>query len=85
MAAAIYTLCAVTSALCGWLLARAWWRTRTKLLLWSALCFGGLTLTNLALWIDKLVLPETDLSVVRISIALAAMVVLLFGLIWEAE
>jgi len=85
MAAAIYTLCAITSALCAWLLARAYRSSRSKLLLWSALCFAGLTLTNLALWIDKLVLPEIDLSVIRISIALAAMLVLLFGLIWEAE
>jgi hypothetical protein len=85
MAIVIYTLCAFTSALCCWLLARAFRRTRSKLLLWSALCFAGLALNNLALWFDKLVFPETDLSIVRTSIALGAMLILLYGLIWEAE
>jgi hypothetical protein len=85
MAIVIYTLCAVTSALCCWLLASAYWRTSSKLLLWSAICFAGLALNNLALWFDKIVFPETDLLMVRTSIALLAMLVLLYGLIWEAE
>lgn len=45
----------------------------------------GLRWNNLTLWIDKLVLPQIDLSAVRTVIALAAMLVLLYGLIWEAE
>ena len=85
MATAIYSLCAITSAVCAYLLSRAYWRTRSKLLLWSAMCFAGLTLNNVTLWIDKLVFPDSDLSTVRILIALLAMVVLLYGLIWEAE
>lgn len=85
MAIVIYTLCAVTSALCCWLLARAYWRTRSRLLLWSAICFAGLALNNLALWFDKLVFLEIDLLMVRASIALLAMLVMLYGLIWEAE
>jgi hypothetical protein len=85
MATAIYSLCAITSAVCAYLLSRAYWRTRSKLLLWSAMCFAGLTLNNVTLWIDKLVFPDIDLSTVRILIALLAMVVLLYGLIWEAE
>ena len=48
------------------------WRRLTgprssRLLLWSSIAFAGLALNNLALWIDKLVLPQIDLSVVRAS------------------
>jgi len=82
MAAVIYTLCAITSVLCAGLLIRAYLDTRSRLLLWSSISFGGLTLNNIALWMDKLVV-ETDLSLVRALIGLAALLVLLYGLIWE--
>jgi hypothetical protein len=85
MAAAIYTLCMLTSMACAGLLLFAWRRSRYRLLLWSSLCFAGLTLNNLALVIDKVVLPDIDLSTWRSSFALLAMVVLLYGLIWESE
>jgi Family of unknown function (DUF5985) len=85
MAAAIYTLCMLTSLVCAGLLLQAWRRTSYRLLLWSGLCFAGLTFNNLFLVVDKLMLPEMDLSVWRTSLALLAMAVLLYGLIWEAE
>jgi hypothetical protein len=85
MAIAIYSLCALTSLISSWLLSRAYWRTKSRLLLWSAISFAGLALNNLTLWVDKLVLPDTDLSVLRTSIALIAMVILLYGLVWETE
>ena len=85
MALLIYTLCAVTAAVCTYLLSVAYLRSRYKLLLWSAICFAGLTLNNLTLWVDKLVFPEIDLSLLRVSIALLAMAVLLYGLIWDTE
>ena len=85
MADVIYTLCAITSGLCAWLLAAAYRTTRSRLLLWGSIAFAGLALNNLALWIDKLILPQIDLTVVRTSIALVAMLILLYGLIWEAE
>jgi len=85
MADIIYTLCAITGGLCAWLLAAAYQTTRSRLLLWSSIAFVGLALNNLVLWIDKLVLPRIDLSARRTALALAAMLVLLYGLIWEAE
>jgi hypothetical protein len=85
MAPLIYLLCAVAAFLCAVLLLRAYWRGRYRLLLWSGLCFAGLTLNNLILVIDKLVLTGGDLSIWRTSVALIAMAVLLYGLIWEAE
>ncbi|HVM83721.1 MAG TPA: DUF5985 family protein [Candidatus Binatia bacterium] len=85
MAAAIYSLCALAAATCAFLLLKAYRRGRYRLLLWSGLCFCGLTLNNLLLVVDKILLPETDLSVLRTLTAAIAMIVLLYGLIWDAE
>ena len=85
MAPIIYLLCAVAAFLCALLLLRAYLRSKYRLLLWSGLCFAGLTLNNLILVIDKVVLQDADLSIWRTSVALLAMAVLLYGLIWEAE
>lgn len=85
MAAIIYALCALTALACAYLLLLAYWRGRYRLLFWSGLCFAGLTANNLFLVLDKLVFPLIDLSVWRNSVALLAMSVLLYGLIWDAE
>ena len=83
MAAVIYSLCAITSGLCAWLLVRAYRGTSSRLLLWSSICFVGLTLNNVALWLDKIAFPAADLTILRTSIGLLATLVLLYGLIWE--
>ncbi len=84
MAATVYVLCALTSAACAGLLWRGWLRGRVRLLLWSALCFAGLAVHNTILFVDKVVAPDVDLSTLRLSTALAALLVLLGGLIWES-
>ena len=81
----IYALCALTSLACAVLLLRGYARTRTHLLLWSGLCFAGLTLNNVLLIVDKIVLPMVDLSIPRLSVALVSVLLLLFGLIWEGD
>jgi hypothetical protein len=83
--AAVYILCLLTSGACAYLLARNYRRTGTRLLMWSALCFGFLALNNAVVFIDALVLPDVDLAVPRLALSLAAVTVLLFGFIWEAE
>ena len=86
MASAVYFLCALTAILCAWLLLQAYLaRGRYRLLLWSGLCFVGLAANNLLLVVDKLLLPKVDLSLWRTSVALAAMMVLLYGLVVDAE
>lgn len=85
MAALIYSLCALTALVCAFLLLRAYARSRYRLLLWSGLCFSGLTLNNVLLVLDKVALPDVDLSMWRTLTAAIAMVVLLYGLIWDAE
>jgi hydrogenase/urease accessory protein HupE len=84
MAEAVYVLCALTSLFCAGLLTRSYRRTRQRLLLWSSLCFVGLALNNILLWVDFVAAPTVDLRLWRSGIALGAMAVLLFGLIWES-
>jgi biotin transporter BioY len=83
--AAVYLLCLVTSVVCAGLLARAWRRARSKLLLWTAISFGLLAVNNLLLVTDMVVLPTVDLWWARQLSGLAALGVLLYGFIWEAE
>ena len=83
--AIIYSLCALTALGCAVLLLRGYRRSRYRLLFWSGLCFAGLTANNLLLVIDKVALPDVDLSIWRTLVALAAMAVLLFGLIWDSD
>ena len=85
MATAIYTLDALTALLCTILLLRAYLHGRYRLLLWSSLCFAGLTLNNILLLLDKIMLPDVDLSPWRSAVALAAMAILLYGMIWDSE
>src|SRR4029078_7960776 len=85
MAELVYLLCALTSlAWAGWLL-RPYRATRTRLLLWSSLCFAGLALNNLLLFVDLVVVPATDLSALRGGVALVALLTLVFGLVWESR
>jgi hypothetical protein len=86
MVAVIYSLCALTSITCFVLLWRSWRASRARLLFWSALCFGVLSVNNVLLVLDMVVWPvEVDLSTARLAVALAAVLLLLFGLIWEDD
>ncbi|MFZ1988330.1 MAG: DUF5985 family protein [Alphaproteobacteria bacterium] len=81
----VYALCFVTSLVCLVLLLRAYLRTRNRMLLWSSLCFVGLSLNNLLLFLDIIVFPDIDLRLPRLISSVAAAAVLLFGFLWEAE
>ena len=83
MAAIVYLLCAATSLACAVLLLRGYRQNGVRLLLWSGLCFIGLALNNALLFIDLELLPERDLFTVRTIPALAGLLLLLYGLIWE--
>ena len=84
MANAVYVLCALTSLVCTVLLARSWRANRTRLLLWSTVCFAGLVVNNVLLVIDTNV-EGVDLSIARAATALASILALLVGLIWNAK
>lgn len=81
--AAVYVLCFLTSGACAYLLARNYRRTGTRLLMWSALCFGLLALNNVVVFLDALVIHDVDLALARLGLSLAAVSVLLFGFIWD--
>jgi hypothetical protein len=81
----VYALCAGAALFCAWLLLRSYSKTRSRLLLWSGLCFVGLFVNNLLVIMDLFVFPQIDLSIARLVAALVGMGLLLYGLIWEAE
>jgi hypothetical protein len=85
MAALIYSLCALTSIMCCALLWRSWRGSGARLLFWSALCFGALSVNNVLLVLDRLVFIDVDLFDWRLAAALAAVLLLLFGLVWEED
>ena len=84
MAEAVYALCTATSLACAALLFKGCYAGGARLLFWSALCFVGLTVNNLLLFVDLVVVPGVDLSLWRSAAAIAGMLVLVYGLIWES-
>jgi hypothetical protein len=81
----VYLLCAATSLACGGLLLRGFRRGKSRLLLWCGLFFLTMTLENVTLFIDLVIVPEVDLFAVRTSVALVGTILFLAGLIWDVE
>jgi hypothetical protein len=81
----VYLLCALTSGTCAWLLFRGYRRSHTRLLLWSAASFAVFTANNAMLFIDLVVVPDVDLSLVRAALSLIGVLVLVVGLIWDGQ
>lgn len=83
--AVVYILCFLTSAACAWLLGRSYRINGAPLLLWSSICFAFLAANNLVLVADLLVFPGLDLKLARLLLALAAVVSLIWGFVWQLE
>lgn len=79
----VVVLCAITSLACAVLLLRGFGRTRQRLLLWSGLCFVGLFINNGLVVIDARI--ASDLSLLRTLPALAGVLLLVYGLVWETR
>jgi hypothetical protein len=79
----VYVLCMLTSLFCAFLLLRSYAANRSRLLLWSVVCFVALAISNALLVLDFLVFREVDLRLLRNSISLAGGIALAVGLIWE--
>jgi hypothetical protein len=75
----------LTALMCAWLLLQAYQRTGYRLLFWCSLYFSVVAVNNIFLVLDKMVFPDTDLTVYRYVVALAGLCVLLPGLILERE
>jgi len=85
MAAAAYLSGGFIMLTCAILLLRGYGRVRQKLLLWSGLCFLGLSISNFLIFVDLKILPQIDLYPLRLATAAVSMLLLLYGLIWESE
>jgi hypothetical protein len=83
--AALYILTAFTTLFCAVLLLRGYARVHRRLLLWSGLCFVGLTISNLLKVADLLIFQQTDLYTFRVGSAALAMALLMYGLVWESQ
>ena len=83
--ATVYLLCFATSAACAILLARSYFSSRARLLLWSSICFLLLAANNLVVVIDMLLIPDVSFRMLRLALAFSAVSVLLFGFIWDLE
>lgn len=75
----------LTVGLCAVLLLRAYAQVQQRLLLWSGLCFVGLTLSNALVIVDLVIVPHFSLYVWRLGVAAASMSLLLYGLIFESD
>ena len=85
MAVTVYVIAVLTSLVCAGLLLRGYARGRRRLLLWSGLCFAGLALSSLLVFVDLVLVPDMDLYPYRLATAAIAMGLLLYGLIWESD
>ena len=82
----MYLLALLTSLGCMLLLFRAYAATGARLLLWSALCFVGLSASNVLLFFDLVLFPtELDLRLYRLSAALIGLAFLLYGFVSEHD
>jgi hypothetical protein len=85
MAELVYILCSATSLFCAFLLFRSYLRQRSRLLLYSTICFVGLAANSIVLFVDLAMLPSIDLRPIRTTTALVSMLLMTTGLIWESR
>ena len=83
MTAVIYALCALVALACAVMLLMGARRSGSRMLFWSGLCFAGLALGNGLIVVDRLIVP--DLGPLRLGVSLAAVSLLLYGLVFEEK
>jgi hypothetical protein len=80
----LYLMAVLTCIACTVLLGRSYMHAGVRLLLWGTLCFVGLSISNVLLFFDLIVFPtDVDLRLWRLAAALAGLLFLLYGFIWE--
>lgn len=75
----------ITVGLCALLLLRGYLSGRARLLLWSGLCFLGLTVSNALLFFDLAVVPHANLYIWRLGVAAVSVLLLVYGLVFESD
>jgi hypothetical protein len=86
----VYLLCTCTSAACAVLLLRQHRSVRARegrgaLLIWSTVCFTGLALANVVLFVDLVLYPGVDMSLLRAGLGAVATLAFVIGLVWELK
>jgi hypothetical protein len=85
MGSLVYILCTLTSLGCAILLWRGYRKTSLRLLFWSSICFTIFALSNALLFFDLIVFPGANLLTARSVVTLLALLVLLYGLVFESN
>jgi hypothetical protein len=75
----------LVAGLCAVLLLRAYASVRKRLLLWAGLCFAGLSASNGLVVADLFIVPDVDLYRWRLLVAAVAMLLLVYGLVFESD
>ena len=82
----LFLLALLTCVTCTVLLFRGYAQSGARIVLWTALCFVGLSINNLLLFFDLAVfIQEADLRIIRHVSALAGLACLIYGFILEDE
>lgn len=83
MAGIVYILCAVLSLSCAVLLLSGFRKNKFRLLFWSSIGFFGFAINNVLLFVDVIMLPNTDLLVLRTIPGLIGMIIMVYGLVTD--
>jgi hypothetical protein len=82
----LYALVMLACLACMVLLFRGYALSGVRLLFWAALCFVGLSVSNVMLFFDLVLFPsQIDLRLYRLAAALAGLAFLLYGFISEHD
>lgn len=85
IAEGIYLACGITSLVVAAMLLRQYLRVRSRLLLWSVICFVGLAINNVLVYVDLVMFTGVDLSLYRSVAGTIAVVIMVYGLVWETR
>lgn len=84
MSSIVFSLCALASIYVAYILAKAYRERPSRILFWSAICFSGLALNNIVLFIDLVLMPtEVTFALLRNTIIVASVGSLVYGLVWD--
>jgi hypothetical protein len=84
MAGIVYILCAILSLSCAILLYSGFRKNKFRLLFWSSIGFFGFAINNILLFVDLIMLPQTDLLILRTIPALVGMTIMVYGLVTDS-
>jgi hypothetical protein len=80
----VYILCALTSLGSAVLLWRAVGKPGNGLLFWSGVCFLGMAINNVLMYIDSVLFPTFYMYELPNIVALVSIIILSLALIWHS-